>query len=331
MRTHIRRREFTTLLGSAVIGWAGTSTAELAEGPRRVGVLMGIGENDPEAKPRLEALENGFKQLGWGDRIHLDYRWSAGDVERTRRFAREIVELKPEVIIVHSTPAVKELRELTSSIPMVFVLVADPIGSGFVASLNHPGGNLTGFMNVDAPMAGKWLELIKEVVPTIKRVALIYNPHTSPYQSFVRAFDESAPMLQVKAIATPVHDAAEIESAITALGGEADSALFVVPDIFVQVHRELIIKLATQYRLPAVYPYRFFVTSGGLMSYGLDTIIVFRQAASYVDRILKGTAAADLPVQAPDTFRLVVNLAAAKAIGLTIPQSFIMRADEVIE
>jgi putative ABC transport system substrate-binding protein len=293
---------------------------------------MGIGENDPEARPRREALENGFKELGWtGDRIHLDYRWTGGDVDRTRRFAGEIVELKPDIIVVHSTPAVKELLQLTSTIPMVFVLIADPIGSGFVTSLNHPGGNLTGFMNVDAPMAGKWLELIKEIVPTIKRVALIYNPRTSPYQSFLRSFDESAPKLGVEAIATPVHDAAEIEAAMTALGGKADSALFVVPDVFVQVHRELIIRLAAQHRLPAVYPYRFFVTSGGLMSYGLDTIIVFRQAASYVDRILKGALPADLPVQAPVTLKLVVNLAAAKAIGLTIPASFLARADEVIE
>jgi putative ABC transport system substrate-binding protein len=186
-------------------------------------------------------------------------------------------------------------------------------------------------MNVDAPMASKWLELIKEVAPTVKRVALIYNPLTSPYQSFLNSFDESAPKLHVESIATPVHDAAEIKDAIAAIGGEADSALFVVPDVFVQVHRELIIKLAAQYRLPAIYPYRFFVTSGGLMSYGIDTIIVFRRAASYVDRILKGASPADLPVQAPAIFRLVVNLAAAKAIGLTISESFLTRADEVIE
>jgi putative ABC transport system substrate-binding protein len=262
----------------------------------------------------------------------LDYRWTGGDVDRTRVFAREIVELKPDAIVVHSTPAVKELRQLTSTIPMVFVLIADPLGSGFVASLNHPGGNLTGFMNVDAPMASKWLELIKEVAPTVKRVALIYNPLTSPYQSFLKSFDESAPKLHVESIADPVHDAAEIKEAIAATrGGEADSALFVVPDVFVQVHRELIIKLAAQYRLPAIYPYRFFVTSGGLMSYGIDTIIVFRQAASYVDRILKGASPADLPVQAPATFRLVINLATAKALGLTIPESFLVRADEVIE
>jgi putative tryptophan/tyrosine transport system substrate-binding protein len=328
----MRRRDFMLLLSGAIAASSTETAAQQGDRTRRIGVLMGIDENDPEAEPRREALENGFKELGWtGNRIHLDYRWTGGDVDRTRLFAREIVELKPDAIVVHSTPAVKELRQLTSTIPMVFVLIADPIGSGFVSSLNHPGGNLTGFMNVDAPMAGKWLELIKEVAPTIKRVALIYNPRTSPYQSFLNSFDESAPKLHVEAIATPVHDAAEIKDAITALGGEADSALFVVPDVFVQVHRELIIKLAAQYRLPAIYPYRFFVTSGGLMSYGIDTIIVFRQAASYVDRILKGALPADLPVQAPATFRLVVNLAAAKAIGLTIPESFLISADEVIE
>ncbi len=328
----MRRRDFMFLLGGAIAASPMEIAAQQGDRTRQIGVLMGIDENDPEAKPRREALENGFKELGWtGDRIHLDYRWTDGDVDRTRLFAREIVELKPDVIVVHSTPAVKELRQLTSTIPMVFVLIADPIGSGFVASLSHPGGNLTGFMNVDAPMASKWLEFIKEVVPTIKQVALVYNPRTSPYQSFLRSFDESAPKLHVEAIATPVHDAAEIEGAIAALGGEADSALFVVPDVFVQVHRELIVKLAAKYHLPAIYPYRFFVTSGGLMSYGLDTITVFRRAASYADRILKGASPADLPVQAPATFRLVVNLAAAKAIELTIPNSFLVRADEVIE
>jgi putative tryptophan/tyrosine transport system substrate-binding protein len=214
---------------------------------------------------------------------------------------------------------------------MVFVLIGDPIGSGFVADLAHPGGNLTGFMNVDAQMAGKWLELIKEIAPAIKRVALVFNPRTSPYQSYLRSFDENAPKQHVQAIPTPVLDAAEIESAIMALGREPASALFVIPDVFVQVHRQLIISLAAQYRIPAVYPYRFFVTSGGLMSYGIDTVIVFRQAASYVDRILKGALPADLPVQGPAIFRLVVNLGAAKAIGLTFSESFLLRVDEVIE
>jgi putative ABC transport system substrate-binding protein len=299
----------------------------------RIGVLMGIGESDPEAAPRVEALRNGLQELGWreGRNIRLDYRWTAGDLDRTRLFAKEIVELKPDVIVVHSTPAVSALHQLTSATPMVFVLIADPIGSGFVASLARPGGNMTGFMNVDAPMAGKWLELIMEIAPKVKRVALIFNPRTSPYQSYLHAFDLSAPKFGVRAIETPVLDAAELERAITALGQAPDSALFVVPDVFVQVHRALIIRLAAQHRLPAIYPYRFFPTSGGLMSYGIDTVIVFRQAASYVDRILKGTAPADLPVQAPAIFKLVVNLKAAEAIGLTIPESFLLRADEVIE
>lgn len=331
-QSELRRRDFMMFLAGAMVASPTETAAQQSDRTRRIGVLMGIGENDPEAKPRLEALENGLKELGWtGDRIHLDCRWTAGDLDRTRLFAKQIIELKPDVIVVHSTPAVKALRQLTSTTPMVFVLIGDPIGSGFVANLAHPGGNLTGFMNVDAGMAGKWLELIKEIAPAIKRVALVFNPRTSPYQSYLRSFDESAPKLHVQAIPTPVLDTAEIESAITALGREPDSALFVIPDVFVQIHRQLIIGLTAQYRIPAVYPYRFFVTSGGLMSYGIDTVIVFRQAASYVDRILKGTLPADLPVQAPAIFRLVVNLGAAKAIGLTISESFLLRADEVIE
>ena len=329
----MRRREFITLVGGAAATWPLMAHAQQPDGVRRIGVLMGIGDSDPEAKPRVEALEGGLKDLGRteGHNIHLDYRWTAGDLDRTRAFAKEIVDLKPEVIVVHSTPAVKALRQLTSTTPMVFVLIADPIGSGFVESLAHPGGNLTGFMNVDAPMAGKWLELIKEVAPRVNRIALVYNPRTSPYQSYLKSFDETARRSGVQGIPTPVLDAAEIERAITALGQQPDSGLFVVPDVFVQVHRELIIKLAEKYRLPAIYPYRFFPESGGLMSYGIDTVVIFRHAASYVDRILKGTAPTDLPVQAPTNFQLVINLKAAKAIGLTIPESFLVRADQVIE
>jgi putative ABC transport system substrate-binding protein len=327
----LRRRKFITVLGGAAAAWPLAARAQ--QGVRRIGVLMGIGENDPEAKPRAEALRNGLRELGWteGRNIELDYRWTAGDLDRTRQFAKDIIELKPDVVVVHSTPAVNALRQLTSTTPMVFVLIADPIGSGFVESLSRPGGNLTGFMNVDPPMAGKWLELIKEIAPKITRVALIFNPSTSPYQGYLRSFDEGAPKFAVQAIATPVLDPVELERAIATLGQQPDGALFVVPDVFMQVHRSLIIRLADQYRLPAVYPYRFFPTSGGLMSYGIDTVIVFRQAASYVDRILKGVAPADLPVQAPAIFRLVINLNAAKAIGLTVPESFLLRADEVIE
>src|SRR5215475_13310937 len=329
----MRRRDFVTLLGGTML----LPLAARAQRPdriTRIGVLMGIGENDPEAGPRAEALEAGLRELGWvkGRNLQLDYRWTAGDPDRTQRFAKDIVELKPNLVVVHSTPAVKALRELTTSIPMVFVLVADPIGSGFVRNLSHPGGNITGFMNVDAPMAGKWLELIVEIAPKTKEVALIYSPNTAPfYPDFLRTFDAAAPKFNVGRISMPVTDAAAIEGAMKDLGQSPDVAIFVLPDVFVQVHRTLIIKLAEQYRLPAIYPYRFFPTSGGLLSYGIDTIIVFRQAAGYADKILKGTAPNDLPVQAPLAFRLIVNLKAARAIGLTISESFLLRADEVIE
>jgi putative ABC transport system substrate-binding protein len=330
----MKRRDFITLLGSAAALWPLTAHAQQPERSARIGVLMGIGENDPEAGPRVEALEQGFQELGWikGRNLRLDYRWTAGDPDRARSLAKEIVELKPDLIVVHSTPAVKALRELTTTIPMVFALIADPIGSGFVQNLSHPGGNITGFMNVDAPMTGKWLELIVELAPKTRQVALIYNPSTaSLYRDFLRTFDAAAPKFNVRGIATPVTDAAGIEGAMKELGQSPDTALFVLPDVFVQVHRALIIKLAEQYRVPAIYPYRFFPTSGGLLSYGIDTVIVFRQAAGYADKILKGTAPNDLPVQAPLTFKLIVNLKAASAIGLTIPESFLLRADEVIE
>ena len=328
----MRRREFISLIGGAG-AWPFAVRAKAPDGIRRIGVLMGIGDTDPEANPRVEALQGGLKDLGWteGHNIHLEYRWTAGNLERTARFAKEIVDLTPDVIVGHSTPAVEALRQLTSITPIVFVLIADPIGSGFIASLAHPGGNLTGFMNVDAPMAGKWVEIIKEVAPKVREIALVYNPSTSPYQSYLKSFDETAPVSGVRALPTPVLDGVDVKRSIAALGQHPHAGLFVVPDVFVQVHRELIISLAEQYRLPAIYPYRFFPESGGLMSYGIDTVDVFRQAASYVDRILKGTAPTDLPVQAPTTFQLVINLKAAKAIGLTIPASFLVRADRVIE
>jgi putative ABC transport system substrate-binding protein len=327
----MRRRDFVTLLGGTMI-WPRAARAQRPDRLTRIGVLMGIGENDPEAGPRVEALEQGLRDLGWvkGRNLQLDYRWTAGDPDRAELFAKEIVALKPDVIVVHSTPCVKALRQLTTTIPMVFVLVADPIGSGFVQSLSHPGGNITGFMNVDSPMTSKWLELIVEISPNTKQVALLYNPDTASfYKDFIRNFDEAAPRFKVRGMATPVRHAAGIEQAFERLG--PDTALFVLPDVFVQVHRLLITRLAEQYRVPAIYPYRFFPTSVGLLSYGIDTITIFRQAAGYADKILKGTAPNDLPVQAPLTFKLVVNLKAARAIGLTIPETFLLRADEVIE
>src|ERR1700759_891616 len=327
----MRPRDFVTLLGGTML-WSRAARAQRPEKVPRIGVLMGIGDNDPEAGPRVEALEGGLRELGWveGRNLQLEYRWTAGDPDNAERFAKDIVELKPDLIVVHSTPCVKALHQLTTTIPMVFVLVADPIGSGFVQSLSHPGGNITGFMNVDSPMTSKWLELIVEISPNTRQVALLFNPDTATfYKDFVRNFDEAAPRFKVRGMATPVRHAAGIEQAFERL--EPDTALFRVADVFVQVHRILITKLAEQHRVPAIYPYRFFPTSGGLLSYGIDTIVVFRQAAGYADRILKGTAPNDLPVQAPSIFKLVVNLKAARAIGLTIPESFLLRADEVIE
>ena len=331
----MKRREFIALLGGVAAAWPPLAVrAQRSDRTARVGVLMGIGEGDPEAGPRVEALEQGFYELGWikGRNLQLDYRWTAGDPDRALLFAKEIVELKPDLIVVHSTPAVKALRQLTTTIPMVFVLIADPIGSGFVQNLSHPGGNITGFMNVDSPMTSKWLELIVEIAPKTRQVALIYNPNTASfYQDFLRTFDAAAPKFNVHGIATPVTDADGIERTIKELGQLSDTALFVLPDVFVQVHRALIIRLVEQYRIPAIYPYRFFPTSGGLLSYGIDTVIVFRQAAGYADKILKGATPNDLPVQAPLSFKLIVNLKAAHAIGLSIPESFLLRADEVIE
>jgi putative tryptophan/tyrosine transport system substrate-binding protein len=327
------RREFVGLISGSAALWSLAAQAQQPERKRHIGVLMGIADNDPEARPRVEAFERGLRELGWaeGHNIRLDYRWTAGDPDRTVLFAKEIVELRPDVIVVHSSPAVAALRHLTAKIPLVFVLIADPIGSGFVESLAHPGGNVTGFMNAEATMAGKWLGLIKEIAPKIERVALIYNPRTSPYHSYLREFDSTAKQFKLQAVSTPVLDAAELEHALQALGQQPNSAFFVVPDVFVQVHRALIIKLAEEYRLPAIYPYRFFPTSGGLLSYGFDTVIAFHQAASYVDKIMKGVVPADLPVQAPAIFKMVVNLKAARAIGLTIPESFLVHADEVID
>jgi putative ABC transport system substrate-binding protein len=256
---YLRRRDLIKLLGGGAAAWPFTASAQQSNRAHRIGVLMGIADSDPEANLRAEALRKGLHELGWTENlnIHLDFRWTAGDIDQARLFANEIVALKPDVIVVHSTPAVNALRKLTSTIPMVFVLIGDPIGSGFIATLAHPGGQLTGFMNVDAPMAGKWLELLKEIAPKVGRVALIFNPRTSPYRSYLESFESSAPTFQVQAVATPVLDAAEIERAITALGQEPDSGLFVVPDVFVQVHRELIIRLATPISLARDLPLSF--------------------------------------------------------------------------
>jgi ABC-type uncharacterized transport system substrate-binding protein len=327
----MRRRAFITLLGGAV-AWPLAARAQQA-GPRyRIGVMLGFEANDPEARRYIAALKEGLQDLGWTDgrNIEFDYRWPAADPERIRAGAIELVGTRPSVILVNSTPATRILHRETQTVPVIFVNIADPIRSGFVASLANPGGNLTGFTNFEPAMGGKWLELLKEIAPDRTRTALLFNPNTHSGQYF-RLIETVAPSLGMESMQLPVKDAAEIERGIASLGQRQKAGLVVMPDTFATVHRDLIIALAALHGVPAIYPFRNFVKAGGLISYGLDDADLYRRAASYVDRILKGAKPADLPVQAPSKFELVINLKSAKALGLDVPGFLQQRADEVIE
>ncbi len=290
---------------------------------------MTIAESEPEAQARLVALREGLQRLGWreGYNIRIDYRFAAGDPERARSSAVELVSLGPDVILANGTAILSALRQATQSIPIVFVLVPDPVGDGFVASLARPGGNLTGITNFEFPMGGKWVEFLKEMAPHLSHVALIFNPETAPY---ARHFLQSV-AVGAEATLVPVRNDSEIERALETVAGQSNSGLIIVPDLFTSGHRELIVALAARHRLPAIYPFRFFVAHGGLLSYGVDTLDLFRRSASFIDRILKGDKPNDLPVQAPTKFELVINLKTAKALGLEVPQLLLARADEVIE
>jgi putative ABC transport system substrate-binding protein len=302
---------------------------------RRICVLMGIAESDPVQRSLVSAFTQALRDLGWqeGRNIQIDYRWGAGDAEKIQIFARLFVEQRPDLIVAHTTPVLAALKTQTSSIPIVFTQVSDPVGGHFVDSLARPGGNITGFTNLEASMGTKLVELLKEVAPKTNRVALMFNPQTSPDGGsyFLKPVEAAAPLLKVKMIAAPVHNPAEIEAAMLSMSHEPDTGLIVMPDIFIMAHRQEIIAQAAQFRLPAVYAYRLFPVSGGLMSYGTDLVDVFRRAAAYVDRILKGEKPAELPVQMPAKYELVINLKTAKAFGLDIPIPVQQRADEVIE
>jgi ABC-type uncharacterized transport system substrate-binding protein len=330
----MRRRDFMTLVGGAATALPLAARAQ-SEEMRRICVLMGFAESDPAQKTLIAAFNDGLKELGWqeGRNIRIDYRWGAGDAEKIGIFARLFVQQRPDVIVGHTTPVVAALKTQTSRIPIVFIQVSDPIGSHFVSNFAHPGGNITGFTNLEASITAKLMELLKEIVPRISRVAVMFNPATSPEGGsyFLRPVEAAAPLLKIKLTAAPVHNPAEIDSVITALSHEPDAGLIVMPDIFIMAHRQQIIALAEQYRLPAVYAYRLFPASGGLVSYGTDLADLFRRSASYVDRILKGEQPANLPVQMPVKFELVVNLRTARTFGLDIPMSVQERADEVIE
>jgi putative ABC transport system substrate-binding protein len=330
----IRRREFITLVGGAA-AWPLAARAQQGGEMRRLGVLSNISESDPEAQSMAAALHRGLRELGWvnGRTLQVDHRWSAGNPERIAAFANELVALKPDVIVAHTTPSVIALHKETNTIPLVFVQVSDPIGTGFITNMAHPGGNITGFTNFESSMVGKWVEMLKEMAPGISRVAFLFNPQTAPYVTrfYQEPLEASARSLRIEPWPASVSSAADIESTIAKFSREGDGGLIMMPDSFNIVHRERTIALAAQYRLPAISPYRFAVQEGGLMSYGVEQVELFRQAASYVDRLLKGAKPAELPVQAPTKFELVINSKTAKALGIEVPLTLLARADEVIE
>jgi putative ABC transport system substrate-binding protein len=327
------RREFITLLGGAAATWPFPARAQQPDRIRRIGVLMTLAADDPEFQARNAAFLQGLEQLGWivGRNIRIDYRWGVGDAERYRQYAAELVALAPEVILASGSTTVGPLLRATRSVPIVFANVVDPVGGGFVESLARPGGNATGFSVFEFGMSGKWLELLKQVAPQLTRAAVLRDPSQGSGTSQFSAIQAVAPSMAVEVHPIGARDADEIERGITEFAGGSNGGLIVTGSGLAIIHRQLIIALAARHRLPTVYPFPYFATSGGLMSYGPDTNEPYRRAAGYVDRILKGEKPADLPVQAPTKYELVINLKTAKALNLTIPASVLGRADEVIE
>jgi putative ABC transport system substrate-binding protein len=329
----MKRREFITLFGGAAATWPLAARAQ--QGMRRIGVLMSLAADDPEAQLRLAAFEQGMRALGWaeGRNLRTDHRWALGEADALRRTARELLGTAPDVILANSTPAALALQEQGSTVPIVFVQVTDPVGQGLVPNLGRPGGNVTGFTSFEFSIGTKWLEMLKVVAPQITRVALLFNPATAPFaDSFRLPVQAAAPSFDVTTVVSATAgDAPEIERVLEAFAREPNGGLMVLPDTTTTNHRDLIIALAARHRLPAVYPFRYFATSGGLMSYGTDVADIFRRAASYVDRILKGTRPGELPVQAPSKYETVFNLKAANTLGIPMPPVLLGRADEVIE
>ena len=326
----MRRREFITLLGGAAVTWPLAARAQ-GDRMRRIGVLMNLASGDTEGQARLAAFHQGLQQLGWtvGRNVQIDYRWGPGDASAFHRYAEELLALAPDVILASATPSVQALQTVTRTVPIVFALVADPVGAGWVESLARPGGNTTGFTPMEYGIGAKWLELLKEIAPRVTRVAVLRDLAIGLGQ--LGAIQAVAPSFGVELRAGGLRDAGEIERTVAALAGSSNAGLIVTASTSAAVHRDLITMLAARHRLPAVYSFRYFVTAGGLISYGANTIDIYRRAASYVDRILKGEKPADLPVQAPTKYELVINLKTAKALGIEVPPTLLARADEVIE
>jgi putative ABC transport system substrate-binding protein len=329
----MRRREFITLLGGTAACWSLTAHAQQPERIRRIGMLIASEENEPLVGPRVAAFRQGLNDLGWteGRNLHIDFRWTGNDPERTQRHALELVALTPDVILAHSPPATLALSKATQSVPIVFVQIADPVGAGLVANLAHPGANVTGFATFEFAMGTKWLDLLKGIAPNLARVAVMQYAKSPTWSGQLQVVEAAAPSLGIQVVPAGVESAADIERSIAEIGREANSGLVVLPDGLMLVHRKLIVSLSQRYRLPTIYPFRYFADDGGLLSYGIDIADVWRRAATYIDRILKGTPAGDLPVQQPTKFELVINLKTAKAFGLEIPATLLARADEVIE
>jgi putative ABC transport system substrate-binding protein len=307
--------------------------AQQSATPRRIGVLMSLAADDPRWKALLAGLRDGLARLGWieGRTIHIDYRFAGGNPDQFSVLAKELIALHPEVIFAQSTPVTAALQRETRAIAIVFVEVSDPIGSGFIASLAHPGGNLTGIIQYEPGIAGKWLAMLKEIAPNLARVALLANPKGTAYEYFLRNATAAASSLGIEIISSSVDNVADIEQSISSLARQDNGGLLCPPETFITAHRDLVIALAAKHRLPAVYAWRYFVTDGGLMSYGIDLVDVYQQSASYIDRILRGANPADLPVQTPTKYETALNLKTAKALGLSVPASLLVRADEVIE
>jgi putative ABC transport system substrate-binding protein len=328
----MRRREFIAVISAAAVPLS--ARAQQAEGARRIGVLMARKADDPQGQKQFAALRKGLLELGWseGKTLQIETRWTVADAAEALKFAQELIGLKAEVLVANGTPSLVAARQATSTIPTVFVSVADPVGQGFVPSLARPGGNITGFSAEEAGMGGKWLELLKELAPRVTRIAVIYNPQTAPYAPmFFSAMQAAAPAMAVALAISPVHVPADIDRVIAVIGQEQGGGLIVVPDSFMFGQRQRITALAAKYRLPAMYPIGIFIPDGGLIAYGIDRVDMFHRTADYVDRILRGASPVELPVQQPTKFELAINLKTAKALGLIVPPSMLLSADEVIE
>jgi putative tryptophan/tyrosine transport system substrate-binding protein len=332
---YVRRRAFIATLGGAVAAWPLAARTQQQERMRRIGLLIGLAEDDPETKARLAGFHQGLEKRGWseGRNVSIDTRFTPDiSADRLQVLARELITLQPDVILGQTTPIVAALQRETRTIPIVFSNIADPVGSGFVASLPRPGGNITGLMLFEASVTGKWLAMLKEIAPRLERVALVTNPKTAPFYNFyLRAAVSLSPSLGIKLVPSLVENVADIQRTIEVFARTPNGGLLLPPDSATNIHRDLIIALAAQYSLPAVSFLRGFVAAGGLMSYGIDYVDLNRQAAGYVDRILRGDNAADLPVQAATKFETIVNLKTAKALGLTVPPGLLVAADEVLE